>query len=150
MPDIRHSLVVPAAVDVLRALVASGDGFRKWWAADVTAVPGSGAVELGFFDRSTVYRLVPRADREAVRWACETGAEWAGTDIVFRLQAKDAQTLVEFAHERWAADTPYFVSCNTVWGHLMFKLKAAAEHPHAARPLFTTSGMESSAAGSVY
>lgn len=85
-----------------------------------------------------------------MRWTCETGTEWAGTDIVFCLHAKDAQTLVEFAHERWAAETPYFVSCNTVWGRLMFTLKDAAEHPDAARPLFTKSGMESSAAGPVY
>jgi uncharacterized protein YndB with AHSA1/START domain len=150
MPDIRHSLVVGAPVDRVRALVATPDGLAKWWAEDVTPVPGSPAVELGFFNRTTIYRLVPKPDAAAVRWACETGKEWEGTDIVFRLQPKDQTTLVEFAHERWAADTPYFVSCNTVWGHLMFVLKDAAEHPHVARPLFTKDGMSSSAAGPVY
>jgi hypothetical protein len=150
MPDIRHSLVVAASVDVVRPLVATGEGFTTWWAEDVTAVPGTDGVELGFFDRTTMYRLIPSTDAEAVRWTCETGTEWAGTDIVFRLQSRGPSTLVEFAHEGWADDTPYLVSCNTVWGHLMFKLKGAAEHPHGARPLFTKSGIESSAAGRVY
>jgi hypothetical protein len=72
--------------------------------------------------------------------------EWAGTELVFRPQPKGEQTQLEFSHERWAGETPFFVSCNTVWGHLMFKLKAAAEGAAAARPLFTTSGMEMPAA----
>jgi len=149
MPDIRHSLDIAAPLDRVRALVSTGDGFTAWWAEDVAIQAGS-AVELAFFDRSTVYRLIAQTDAAATRWRCETGREWAGTDIVFRLQAKGDQTLVDFAHEGWERDTPYFVSCNTVWGHLMFKLKAAAEHPSGARPLFTRSGMESSAGGPVY
>jgi hypothetical protein len=27
----------------------------------------------------------------------------------------------------WQAETDYFTSCNTAWGELMFRLKAAAE-----------------------
>jgi hypothetical protein len=150
MADIRHALVIAAPVDRVRELVATGAGFARWWAEDVASVPESAKLELGFFDRSTVYRLAPKADPAATRWACETGNEWAGTDLVFRLQPKGDQTQVDFAHEGWAADTPYFVSCNTVWGHLMFKLKEAAEHPAAARPLFTRSGMEAASAGPVY
>ena len=43
--------------------------------------------------------------------------------------------------------SPYFVSCNTMWGHLMFKLKEAAERGGPARPLFTKSGMDTLSAG---
>jgi len=106
-------------------------------------VPDSPALELGFFDRSTIYRLVPKADSQEIRWFCETGQEWAGTELVFRLRPKGEQTLLEFSHEQWADASPYFVSCNTVWGHLMFKLKDAAERG-VGRPLFTKSGMGSS------
>ena len=41
----------------------------------------------------------------------------------------------------------YFVSCNTVWGHLMFTLKEAAERGGAPCPLFTKSGMDKLSAG---
>ncbi len=144
MPDIRHSIAIDAAVDRVKPLVTSAEGFSAWWAEDVSRLPASDRVELGFFDRSTVYRLVPKTDPQNTRWLCETGNEWAGTELVFRLQARGNQTLLDFSHEGWAADSPYFVSCNTVWGHLMFKLKDAAERGGVPRPLFTRSGMESS------
>lgn len=150
MASIRHALTIAAPADRIRALVSSAEGFSRWWAEDAVAAAGSPAVELGFFNRTTMYRLVPSPDAGATRWACETGQEWAGTEIVFRLQPKGDQTQIEFAHERWAAETPYFVSCNTVWGHLMFKLKDAAEHPATARPYFTKSGVESSGAAPAY
>jgi hypothetical protein len=146
MPDIRHAITVDAPSDRVSQLVSSADGLAMWWAEDVVKVPGSAAIELGFFDRSTVYRLVRKPVPQEIRWACETGQEWAGTELVFRLQPKGEQTLLEFSHERWADASPYFVSCNTVWGHLMFKLKDAAERGGSPRPLFTRTGMESSAA----
>ena len=36
-------------------LIATAKGFGHWWAADITE--SAGAVELGFFNRATVYRL---------------------------------------------------------------------------------------------
>jgi hypothetical protein len=146
MPDIRHAIPIDAPPDRLTELVSSPDGFTAWWAEDVTLVAGADTVELGFFDRTTIYRLVRVADPNAIRWHCETGQEWAGTDLVFTLQPKGKQTQLEFAHERWADATPYFVSCNTTWGHLMFRLKEAAEHRADARPLFTRSGMDTGSA----
>jgi len=145
MADIRHSIAVEAPADRVTRLVSSADGLATWWAEDVTQMPNPAAVEFGFFDRSTVYRLVRTESPHDIRWLCETGHEWAGTELVFRLQPKGQQTLVGFSHERWTEATPYFVSCNTVWGHLMFKLKHAAEHDGVPRPLFTKTGMESSA-----
>ena len=34
---------------------------------------------------------------------------------------------MRFTHAEWQAETDYFVSCTTVWGELMFRLKAVAE-----------------------
>ena len=145
MNDIRHSLAMDAPADRLRRLVGSADGLTAWWAEDVVRVPGSSALELGFFDRSTVYRLVLVAGADDdVRWQCETGHEWAGTELRFRLQSKGAQTLLEFTHHGWKDASAFFVSCNTVWGHLMFKLKDLAERGGPPRPLVTKSAMESS------
>jgi hypothetical protein len=147
MPDICHAITIDAPSDRVAQLVSSPEGFAAWWAEDVQAFPGSAAVELGFFDRATTYRLVPTPDSKSVRWRCETGQEWAGTDLVFHLQDNGPHTQVEFSHEAWADASPYFVSCNTVWGHLMFKLKEAAERGGPPRPLFTKSGMDTLSAG---
>lgn len=45
------------------------------------------------------------------------------------------QSLLRFSHAGWQAETEYFVSCNTTWGELMFRLKAAAEGKNPG-PLF--------------
>ena len=87
-------------------------------------------MELGFFNRQTLYRLRLQSNQppDQVEWLCESGKEWSGTRLVFRLDQKDGNnTLVRFAHAGWASETDYFVSCNTTWGELMFRLKAAAE-----------------------
>jgi len=145
MADIRHALPIDATPERVTQLVSSAEGLATWWAEDVVRVGGADTLELGFFDRSTVYRLVRAPEPDGVRWRCETGSEWAGTDLVFRPRRKGSQTQLEFSHERWADETPYFVSCNTTWGHLMFRLKEAAEGA-GARPLFTKSGMDTHAA----
>jgi hypothetical protein len=147
MPEIRHTITIDAPRDRVAALVSTPAGLAVWWAEDVDPVPDSPALNLGFFDRATVYRLVPRSTPHEVRWRCETGQAWTGTELVFRLQDKGAQTQLEFSHEGWPEPSPYFVSCNTVWGHLMFKLKDVAERGGPPRPLFTKSGMETSTTG---
>jgi len=144
MPDIQHAITIDAPPDRIVRLVSSGDGFSAWWAEDVQR--DGDAVALGFFNRSTVYRLVAQPEPDGTRWRCETGREWAGTSLVFRLRPEGARTRLEFAHEGWEAATPYFVSCNTTWGHLMFHLKDAAEHDGLRRPFFTRSGTAGSSA----
>jgi hypothetical protein len=136
MADIVHSVQVAAPADVVYPLVSSGPGFQAWWAEDVIVVPG-GAAELGFFDRATVYRLraVSLEDRRRAVWQCESGEEWSGTRLVFDLEAGKAATLVRFTHAGWAKASEYFVSCNTTWGALMYRLKATAEG-RAPGPLF--------------
>ena len=117
-------------------LVATGKGFAQWWAADVAE--SADAVELGFFNRTTVYRLRLKSARppapplhvgspSRAEWVCDTGDEWNGTHITFRLEARDSGTLVRFTHGGWPSASDYFIACNTTWGELMYRLKAAAE-----------------------
>jgi hypothetical protein len=141
MADIVHSIGVSANPDVLFPLVSSGPGFQAWWAEDVVAKP-DGAVELGFFNRATLYRLRPisiEPMRKTV-WQCETGQEWSSTRLMFDLEAQGATTLVRFTHAGWAKASEFFVSCNTTWGGLMFRLKAAAEG-RAPGPLFLANSL---------
>ncbi len=141
MAEIVHSILVQAKPGALYALVSTGAGFEAWWAEDVTVAP-DGAVELGFFGRQTVYRLrssVLEEDRKAV-WLCETGQEWKGTRLEFELEARGEASLVRFRHRDWARVSEFFVSCNTTWGELMFRLKAAAEGKKPG-PLFLANGL---------
>jgi hypothetical protein len=121
-------------------LVATAKGLGQWWAADITEPPG--AVELGFFNRTTIYRLKLVVDqpRSAAEWVCDTGEEWSGTRIIFRLEARGNATLLRFTHAGWRSETDYLVSCNTVWGELIFRLKSAAEGKPRG-PLFLASDL---------
>jgi len=142
MPEIHHQLSLAVDPKVVYPLVATAAGFARWWAADVRDIsdPSSG-VELGFFNRRTIYRLRPQTfiSPTTAVWHCETGQEWSNTVLSFILQPEGSGTLARFSHAGWAAATEYFVSCNTVWGALLFRMKAAAEgHPQG--PLFTAEG----------
>jgi hypothetical protein len=142
MPDIKYSIQIAAAPQLVHPFVASAKGSSRWWAADVTEEKASGNVELGFFDRATVYGLHPiqmAAPRQA-HWLCQSGKEWSGTRLHFDLAEQKGQTLVRFTHADWQAETDYFVACNTTWGELMFRLKAAAEGKTPGS-LFSKTGM---------
>ena len=79
MADIRHSIQISATPEAVYQLAATADGFAQWWAEDVTE--DEGKVQLGFFNRTTIYRLKPivEAPHERIEWQCETGQEWSGT-----------------------------------------------------------------------
>lgn len=139
MPDIKHQIQSSATPEQVFAQVHSGEGFGTWWATDITK-PGE-TVDLGFFNRATIYKLRVSAQTAPthIDWICESGDEWNGTHIVFDLEANKNGTLIRFAHAGWRAETPYFISCNTTWGELMFRLKEVAEGGKPG-PLFTKDG----------
>jgi hypothetical protein len=135
MPDILHAIQISFPVEAVYPLVSTARGFTQWWAEDVTA--SGEAVELGFFNRNTLYRLRPKLllPHNHAEWLVETGKEWAGTRLDFRLESTKSGTLLRFAHANWHDHTDFFTSCNTTWGELIFRLKAVAEG-HSRGPLF--------------
>lgn len=142
MPDLRHSLTTAAPAASVYELVATPEGLARWWAADVVVHAADPLdVELGFFKRTTVYRLRRTEAKPGTRvvWACTTGREWAGTTLTFDLQGSGEKTALRFDHAGWRAETPYFIDCNTTWGGLLFRLRAAAEGRNPG-PLFTLEG----------
>jgi hypothetical protein len=142
MPDIKHSIVVDVEPRIVHPLVISAEGFSRWWASDVTEDKTGGTVELGFFNRATTYRLQPIqiAAPGQAHWLCQTGKEWSGTRLLFDLTENNGHTLLRFTHAGWQAETDYFVSCTTVWGELMFRIKATAEGKTPG-PLFAGDGL---------
>ena len=140
MADIQHSLEIRTSTIAVFPLISTARGLRLWWAEDV--VETDGALDLSFFKRTTIYRLRPAIESPPVEFVyrCETGREWVGTRIGFHLTETKSGTLLRFTHGDWQAPTDYFVSCNTVWGELMFRLKSVAEGALPG-PLFTSDGM---------
>lgn len=127
MADILHAIQISAPADAIYSLAATPAGLAMWWAADISEPDG--AVELGFFNRNTIYRLRKQGERppSQIEWLCETGQEWQGTRLTFQLESRGNGTLLRFTHGGWQSATDYFTSCNTTWGELMYRLKAAAE-----------------------
>ncbi len=142
MPNIRHSIAIDAPPKQIHPLISSGRGFSQWWAADVNEDSSSGIVELGFFNRATIYRLQPVAMAAPTKaeWLCQSGKEWQNTKLVFELAEDKNGALLRFTHADWQAETDYFISCNTTWGELMFRLKAATEGGKPG-PLFSKTGL---------
>ncbi len=140
MFDLVHSVQIAASPAKVFPLVSTAQGFTQWWAADITET--STGVELRFFNSDTVYRLKRNANEPPLlsEWLVETGKEWAGTRLLFRLQPTGSGTLMRFAHTGWRTDSDYYVSCNTVWGALLLRLKATAEGKSPG-PLFTKDAM---------
>lgn len=135
MPEIRHSIAIEAARGKIHPLVAEAAGFEQWWAEDVKN-ESEAVVSLGFFNGTTVYRLRRlRAEPGKVVWRCENGEEWLNTTLTFLLSSGGSSVLLDFEHGGWHEETPYFISCNTTWGALMFRLRAAAEGKRPG-PLF--------------
>jgi hypothetical protein len=141
MPDIRHSIRIAAPPHALRTLVADAHGLGQWWAEDVEQGP-DGSVSLGFFNRATVYNLsLMENETHRVVWRCESGKEWQGTELVFSFRPEGSEAVLDFEHRNWRESTPYFTSCNTTWGGLMFRLKSAAEGRQAG-PLFRKGSLD--------
>jgi uncharacterized protein YndB with AHSA1/START domain len=107
MPDIRHAIPIDAPREKVYPLVASGPGITNWWAADVVEEQSGRVAELGFFNRSTIYRLqlVRAVAPSETEWLCQTGAEWQNTRLVFQLSQNKSQTLVRFTHAGWQHQT---------------------------------------------
>jgi hypothetical protein len=143
MADLRHQIQIAAPPGTVYGLVSSAQGFSHWWAEDARDVANpTPCVELGFFGRKTIYRLRPNTFLPPAQasWQCETGEEWTGTQLSFVCGRHAQGTLLRFTHANWRAETDYFVSCNTTWGELLFRLKAAAEG-RGRGPLFTAEAL---------
>ena len=142
MADINHSIQISAPPEQIYPLGATAQGLTKWW-AEVVTQPSADLVALSFFGGATIYRLRSATAQppNRVEWVCESGDEWGGTRISFHIEAVKGGSLLRFAHAGWRAPTDYFCSCNTTWGELMFRLKAAAEGKSRG-PLFSRDGWD--------
>ena len=107
-----------------------------------TSAEREGRADLGFFKRSTIYRLQPvrSVAPSAAEWRCLGEGEWTGTRLVFELTKNDGNTRLRFTHADWKSETDYFIDCTATWGELMYRLKVTAEGKTPG-PLFSAEGL---------
>jgi hypothetical protein len=132
MPDILHRISIDADAEIVRELVSTKQGVADWWSAH----PSGGTERLGgmmeiFFGGSypaAVMEIVEDSP-ERVTWRCVQGpADWVGTDISFRLDAReDGGTTLLFTHAGWRESSDFMANCSTNWGAYLRSLKTGSE-----------------------
>ena len=131
MPDLTHMVPIGAAPAKVYAAVATQAGMRGWWTADTQMEEKvGGKAEFGFDRREAVFRMTVEtldpAHRVVLR--CHGDApEWAGTTLAWTVEPAPEGSLLRFTHRGWRDVTDFCASCNSMWGNLMFRLKAFAE-----------------------
>ena len=131
MHDIRHRIGTTAAPAEVFAAVATRDGLRRWWTADVRGDDSPGG-SLGFHfggtEPSAVMEVVDVAPGRRVVWRCTAGPdEWVDTTFTFEVRSDDAETALLFTNAGWSRPVPFLHHCSTKWAYFLLGLKATLE-----------------------
>jgi len=125
MPDILHCVGIDARPERVFQALTTLEGLRGWWVADCTGdADAGGTIDFGFCRM----RVIDAEPDELVRWHCLEGPqEWVYTEVTFRLEWKEGQTFVLFAHTDWKEPVEFMHHCSTKWAYFILGLKAALE-----------------------
>lgn len=139
-----HEILIQAPAEAVFRLLATREGIAQWWTDDADANPNVGYVNRLRFDCGAVempFRVDRIARPRTLEWTCVTGdkvpGEWVGTRIVAAINTQpDGGTQLAFAHEGWQPGSRTYALCNSTWGELLHRLRAAAEGKNRG-PRFT-------------
>jgi len=124
MPDILHRVGIAAEPMRVFDALTSIEGIRHWWNENATGEASEGGA---FQFRSNRLEVV-HADPGRVTWRYSGAAkEWEPTEITFRLEWRDGQTIVLFSHAGWVEPVEFMHHCSTKWAVFLLSLKAYAE-----------------------
>ncbi|MCI0389905.1 MAG: SRPBCC domain-containing protein [Acidobacteria bacterium] len=131
MADLHHYIQIDVPAAKVYDAVATQKGMRGWWTADSHLEERvGGKAEFGFDNRAMVFRMAIDAlePGKLVRMTCAGDhPEWAGTHLEWRITEEGGKSAVSFIHRDWRESTPFYASCNSTWGELMYRLKAYVE-----------------------
>lgn len=124
MPDILHRVGVAAEPARVFAALTTVEGIRNWWSSDTHG----DASEGGAFQFRRNRLQVAHADSSLVTWRYSGPAkEWEPTEISFRLEWRDGQTVVLFKHAGWREPVEFMHHCSTKWATFLLSLKDYVE-----------------------
>lgn len=124
MPDILHRVGIAAEpLRVFEALTTT-EGIRAWWFSETHGDASEGAAFEFRGNRFDVLHAKP----SLVKWRYSGPIQdWVGTEIVFRLEWRDGQTVVLFSHEGWREPNEIMHHCSTKWAMYLLSLKDLVE-----------------------
>ena len=131
MTDLYHNVPIKAAPARVYAAVATQTGMQGWWTRDTIMAPKvGGKAEFGFDKRGMVFRMTidELEPNRSLRMSCSGDhPEWAGTTLEWKIGPTPDGSMLQFIHRGWRDTTDFCASCNSMWGHLMFRLKGYVE-----------------------
>jgi len=131
VPDLHHSVPIAAAPPTVYAALATQSGMQGWWTRDtVMDARAGGAAQFGFDRRGMVFRMtiLDLSPGRSLRMRCAgEQPEWAGTTLEWNIDPTPEGSVLHFVHRDWREMTEFCASCNSMWGQLMFRLKAFAQ-----------------------
>ena len=124
MPDILHRVGIAAEPMRVFEALTTAQGIRGWWSEDTQG----DASEGGAFQFRKNRLDVVHADPSLVTWRYSGPAEeWVGTEISFRLEWREGQTIVLFKHAGWREPVEFMHHCSTKWATFLLSLKDHVE-----------------------
>ena len=124
MPDILHRVGIAAEPMRVFEALTTAEGVRNWWSEDTQG----DASEGGAFQFRQNRLDVVHADPSLVAWRYSGPAtEWVGTEISFRLEWREGQTIVLFKHAGWREPVEFMHHCSTKWATFLLSLKDYVE-----------------------
>jgi uncharacterized protein YndB with AHSA1/START domain len=132
MADLKFIVPINAASDRVYAAVATQAGMRAWWTADTHMEETvGGEAEFGFEKRAAIFRMTIEKldpDRCVIMRCHGDHPEWNGTTLRWDIaRNEDGGATLHFVHAGWREATDFCLSCNAMWGNLMFRLKDSLE-----------------------
>ena len=125
MPDILHLVGIAAEPNRVFDALTTVDGISRWWSETTNGDAAEGGV---FQFRENRFEVV-HADPSLVAWRYSGHAKaWVGTEISFRLEWRDGQTIVLFKHADWREPVEFMHHCSTKWATFLLSLKDYVEH----------------------
>jgi uncharacterized protein YndB with AHSA1/START domain len=140
MPDILHDFPVRAPVEQTWAGITSPEGLDAWWTARSAGHPEVGSEYQLLFEpnydwRAVVTVAVPHEAFE-LRMT-RSDADWDGTRVGVRLEARGGVTWVGFYHAGWQEANEHYRISSCCWAMYLRILRRWLEHgervPYAER-----------------
>lgn len=121
--EIRHSIVIAAAPEVVSAALSEPTQLARWWTREVRLVDGRVCLDWSGHGWQVELRIDDGADHRLVCWHCERSnmldtLAWEGTVMRFDLISTSQGTRVEFVQSGYR-ESPCFDACSQGWQYFL-------------------------------
>jgi uncharacterized protein YndB with AHSA1/START domain len=140
MPDIIHNFIIKAAPQKIFDAFCLPEGLDSWWPLSSAGSPQLGNSYTFYFGPEYDWRaeVVHQVPGKELTWKMtKTMDDWIGTQVGYKLEARDGGTFVHFFHKGWREASEHFGIATFCWGTLLNGLKQFVEKgivvPHGLR-----------------